>query len=350
LVAFAALVATGFVASCGARTPLIADDGFHLTCVAGDIPLVPAQPEVMFVLDRSGSMSMDFSGGQSRWQALTESLAQTLPEVDATMALGALVFPSGSSNSNCAVPGQASLAPALHNVTPLVALMQAGRPGGATPTADAVDVAASLLLGVRAATTARALVLATDGEPNCNPTLNPNTCACVTSGTPGCRGNADQCLDDARTVQRIAAIYARGVPTYVIGITSGADADTFSQVLNDMAQAGGRPLTSAATKYYAARSPADLEAALTEIRRQVGGCTYLTSSVPDAAGSIAITQDGQTVAPAGDGGGSGWSWSSESNGQIMLLGSACDGAGGNPPGSLVAHVTCGGSADAGDGG
>jgi len=344
---------------CGARTPLLVLPEYEteagpgevdaatepVGCVPGDISLTAAQPEVMFVLDRSGSMQMAFSGNESRWATLTSGLAQTLPPVDATMAIGALLFPSGLAHDDCSIPSQASLSPALHDVDPLISLMQDTMPGGGTPTADAITFAASVLSGVRAATTARALVLATDGAPNCNPNLDPATCTCASGmggagGGGGCRNNASQCLDDVRTVARIAGVYAQGVPTYVIGIANANDS-TFSTVLNDMAQAGGRPLTSGSTSYYPALSASDLEAALTAIRDQVGACTYLTTSVPNAMGTIALTIGGQTVPFEPDGGASGWSWSSISNGQIVLLGAACEEVAGDAGVAVTAHVTCG---------
>jgi hypothetical protein len=348
------------VAACGARTGLIdpiidaspmdgrvdaPEDAFdaHVGCTPGDITLVAAEPEVMFVLDRSGSMRTLFQGSQTRWQVLTSALATSLPPVDSTMAIGALLFPAGSSNADCTVASQPDLAPALNHVQSLVDLMQSRQPGGSTPTSDAIDTAATLLLDVRAATAARALVLATDGAPNCNASLNPHTCTCASGNN--CHGNAEQCLDDARTVQQIAAVFAHGVPTYVIGIADSGD-NTFSDVLNAMAQAGGRPLTNEPTSYYPARSEADLDTAITTIRNQVGACTYLTTSVPGDAGSIVVTLDGQTLPFDPDGGTFGWTWANESNGEITLVGSTCaDVAADASAAALVAHVECGSDAD-----
>jgi Mg-chelatase subunit ChlD len=359
-----AFVAFMAIASCGSRTELDdldttngssnSNDGStsdagdasetSVGCTPGDIPLSAAEPEVMFVLDRSGSMNTEFSGTQSRWQVLTTALAATLPPVDQSMEIGALVFPSGTSNDNCSVPSSANISPALGQVTPLLNLLQSTTPGGATPTADAIDSAAALMLELRAATSARALVLATDGAPNCNSSLDPSSCTCA-GGTQGrgCRNDPDQCLDDTRTVSRITAAASEGIPTYVIGIADANDS-IFSGVLNAMAQAGGRPLTGEATSYYPARSQSDLESALTTIRDQVGACTYLTTSVPDSSGSISLTLDG-VVIPYDPTGKTGWSWADESNGQILLFGSTCLSVAAATNPDLVAHVVC--DADAG---
>jgi hypothetical protein len=106
-----------------------------------------------------------------------------------------------------------------------------------------------------------------------------------------------------------------------------------------MAVAGGRPLTNGATSYYPAPSQADLETAISTIRDQVGACTYLTTSVPNASGSITLTFDGQTI-PYDPGGTTGWSWSSKNNGEILLMGTTCQTVAGSPQGALVATVTC----------
>ncbi len=328
------------LASCGARTELWApevpeagsDSSPPIGCVPGDITLTAATPEVMFVLDRSGSMSTPFDGTQTRWQTLTSALAATLPPVDATMAIGGYVFPATTSKNDCSVPSAANVVPAKGNVQSLLSLMQPMKPGGQTPTADAIDGAAALLLAERAATTARALVLATDGAPNCNAALDPSTCSC---SDKTCH-NGEQCLDASRTVQRIAATFAQGVPTYVIGIQD--DGSQFATVLDQMAQAGGRPLTNAPQSYYPARSEADLELAISTIRNQVSACTYLTTSVPNAEGSIVVTLNGQII-PFDPNGTTGWTWASETNGQIILLGMTCAAAAGAAS-TLIAHVQC----------
>jgi hypothetical protein len=317
------------LAACGARTGLDlgagpADAG-ALGCTSGPITLAAAEPAAMFVLDRSGSMADEFSGGQSRWQVLTAGLADTLPQVDSSMELGALLFPSTGGGGSprggltCSVPATVDLGLATGHASALVSLLQATNPAGGTPTADAIDVAAGALLATRAATTARALVLATDGAPNCDASLDPTTCTCA--DTRGCGGQPANCLDDARTVARIAGHAAQGVPTYVIGIASAGDS-VFSDVLDAMAVAGGSPQLGSGHAYYAADSASDLDSAIAAIRDQVGKCTYLTTSIPNAGGSITVTLGG-VVLPYDPSGATGWMWASESNGQIVLAAGAC---------------------------
>jgi len=336
------LVNAGLLCGCvGFRTPL--DDppkvDAGIACVRGSSNLTHAQPTVMFVLDRSASMNTAMGGGltsQSRWHALGTVLGSVLPAVDNAVAIGALLFPAaGTVRLNCSLPGGADLQPAVGNVAGLVRLMNGSATGGATPTAGAIDMAAKLVLGLRTATAARALVLATDGGPNCNGSLNARTCRCTSgTGSNACR-DAVECLDDARTVDEISRFEAQGLPTYVIGIQSQGNTQ-FADVLNAMALAGGRPRSGATESYYAASSEADLSDALTAIRDQVGACTYLTSSVPDPNGSIVLNLDGIDI-PSEQ-----WSWENLANGEIVLNGDACQTAAAVKTPVLTAVVQCNG--------
>ncbi|MEO6419546.1 MAG: vWA domain-containing protein [Polyangiaceae bacterium] len=317
---------------CGARTPLISNsiddlDGgttHVVSCTPGTVVLTRAIPTVMFVIDRSGSMAEGLSSGTiSRWEILTNAFSETLPPVDATMQIGALLYPTGTTGRGpltCAVPSAVNLPAAAGNVTPLLDLLHDNTPGGGTPTADALDVAANALLGTRAARSARSIVLATDGAPNCNAALDTRTCRCAQPGM-GCQNRAQQCLDDTRTTDRIASYQAKGLPTYVIGILNSGDTD-FVDVLNAMADAGGRPRTDASQRYYQASSAPEFNAALVAIRDQVGVCTYLTTSVPDGNGTITVTLGGVAV-PYDPSGKQGWTWGDKDNGEIILGGAAC---------------------------
>jgi hypothetical protein len=294
---------------------------------------------VMLVLDRSGSMDDPFAGS-TRWRSLTRALATTLPSVDSSMQIGAMLFPSGSHINGCAVSGAAELMPAFGHVGPLLVAMEQIQPGGATPTAGAIATAGTLLSTVRAASAARALVLATDGAPNCNPTLDVLTCTCAAGMGPGACLEASSCLDDVRTVAEIRGWSNRGLPTYVVGIQDTDNAE-FVDVLNAMAVAGGRPLTGQAQSYFAVSSQTQIEQALTTIRNQVGGCVYLTTSLPDLTGSIAVTVNGKPL-PFDPTGVDGWRWGDRSNGEIAIQGASCVATAALQNPLVEAEIACGG--------
>ncbi|APR77715.1 CglB [Minicystis rosea] len=349
----AAAVAVLFAAwSCGARSELTAPvvesdggaggEGGAVPCMTGIVTLEKAHPAVMFVIDRSRSMQDKLGKGDgqgSRWSLLIDALASTLPAVDQSMEIGALFYPAGSGGGgdlSCVVPAIPELMPATGNVAPLIGAMNALPPSGGTPTADALATAAGALSVIHAATTARALVLATDGGPNCNEALDPDECTCAASGN-GCK-QSKMCLDDARTVDRIAAFYEKGLPTYVIGIQEEGDIQ-FTSVLDAMADAGGRPKAGSEQHYYAARSGAELTAALAAIRDQVGSCTFLTTSVPNDGGTIVMRMGGVEI-PYDPMGVDGWTWGNRDNGEVVLTGTACANAAADANATLEAEVQC----------
>lgn len=288
-----------------------------LLCTDGKIPLQPAHPVVMLVVDRSNSMNQSFPGtGMTKWNALRGALKQALPAWNDQLMLGLHTFPSGSTAS-CTVSTTADLAPALQSVPQIITTLDSKSPGGSTPTALAIENAGAILKNLRSASSARALVLATDGAPDCNAALDPTTCTCVGGGG---MCTANRCLDATRTIERIATLTSSNVPTWVIGLRSSNDA-VFVSTLNRMAVAGGRPQTGT-NSFFSAASQEELEAAFTSIRRQVGACLFLTTSVPDLGGSIELSIDG-AFTPYDAQQLEGWSWVDPGNGELALHGDAC---------------------------
>lgn len=319
------------VVSCNDRTRLVpAYSAEALTCEAGTFSLARASPSAMLVLDRSGSMANAFGAG-TRWSTLAQTLAATLPQVASDLELGAYLFPAGAGNAQCTVPGGAALLPATGQSARLVALLEQTSPGGATPTADAVNAAAIALDTYATQGKSLALVLATDGAPNCNPSLDVASCSCPAQSCT----SALQCLDDARSEARVAAWTAQGIPTWVIGIATD---DTSTSVLDALAKAGGRP-SGGAHDYYSASSTVELTEALNTIQSQLRSCAFTTPSVPSSSGTIAITLDGATV-PFDASGADGWEWSAIDRGELVLRGSWCTRAEQSATATLEAAITC----------
>ena len=337
-------IATDAVADVRAFDATDSGDATVVACTPGKIALNLAAPVVEFVLDSSGSMDdpLDEASPTSKWDALRSALASALPPIDATTEIGAYIFPTSHDRRSCETDPGSALVPAKNNVAPLLFKMASTTPVGGTPTALAIQYAATDLLGLRTATNARAMVLATDGSPNCDDNLDGQTCTCTVppdvENPCAAPGGAELCLDDKATEAAISTYASQGIPTYVIGIESEADAQ-FESVLDAMAIAGGRPQPGP-IPYYQARSSADLNAAVTSIRNSVASCTYLTTSVPDSGGSIIVTLDGVTL-PFDPTHTNGWDWSDKANGEILLSGSACTQAAGEASPQLFAVVVCG---------
>ncbi len=278
-------------------------------CIDGTFTLAPAEPVVMMVLDRSCSMDLVFQNGVTRWESVVNSLQATLPTVDQRMQLGGLAYPTNETDP-CTVPDVSGIWPARGNVPLLLTNLASIRPTGSTPTTDALRVAGQVLRGRRAGNAARAMVLATDGQPTC-------------TGAP---------LQDSLAELRRAA--TDGIPTYVVGI---ADDASLQAALQQMAVAGSRPRVGMQA-YYSAQSPAELQLAFSTIRDQVGSCSFLTNSVPDMKGTIRVTFEGVEV-PFDSSGQNGWQWTDRENGEMVLLGSVCARAVARPS-SLVVTVAC----------
>lgn len=264
-------------------------------CIDGRFTLTAAEPVVMLVLDRSGSMIDLFPTGQiSKWDALRNALNQTLPAVDNSMQLGVVFFPIDGAD-DCEVPAVTALQPGRGHASLILDTIAITEPRGATPTSAALRVGFDMLQTRRTANTARGMVLATDGEPSCTT------------------------LGDVEIDLRVAL--DAGVPTWVVGIES-AFRPELSAALEAMALAGGRPQLDGGTSYFSARSSTGLVDAFAAIRDQVAACSFLTESVPDLDGGITVTYGAQQV-PHDPSGVSGWLWTDRNNGELVLRGDYC---------------------------
>lgn len=110
------------------------------------------------------------------------------------------------------------------------------------------------------------------------------------------------------------------MPTWILGLR-GSNDTVFVDTLNRMAVAGGRA-QSGANQLFSAASQEELEAAFTSIRRQVGSCLFLTTSVPALGGSIELAIDG-AFTPYDEHQLEGWRWVDPGNGELALHGDAC---------------------------
>ncbi|MBX3260036.1 MAG: VWA domain-containing protein [Labilithrix sp.] len=371
--AASALIASGVTVaalSCGSRTGLFGpdsdffsgdattdagvadapDDG-PIQCVPGRFGFELALTQLMFVIDRSGSMRFSLGGATDvprsrwRWTILQSALRRTITTFDDEIAMGAKFFPevlwnnSVSAERACQTDTGVGIAPARGNAQAIVGAFDTAEPLGGTPTSEAVRLAAQFLTQRRSA--ARTMVLATDGAPNCNGDLDRQTCTCTSTGNcaSAIEGNYS-CLDDARTLASIRdTAENQKIPVYVIGIGS-TERPEFLDVLDQMAVAGGRPRATA-PRHYNVQSENDLTDALTTIRDAVAKCTYLTPSAPNDPDNITVEIDGVLI-PRDQTKTNGWDWVDRSYGELAFFGEACEkaqGAGGLPA-AVSGVVTC----------
>lgn len=250
--------------------------------------VTPHEAQIVIVADRSGSMEARTSDGSTRWGALRTAVNAVLPRLDGSFEIGAAIFPVGDTCGTA--PTGLNYPPLRGGGTIIREFLNIWRPGGATPTEAA-------LRGVRGwyaanpSTTPRFVLLATDGAPNCG------------SGV-------------GQVVSELSALRGMQIDTFVLGIPGPRDA------LNQMAQAGGRPL-SGGTAFYEANNTAQLAQALRQITAAVANCEYEIPSPPAPIADqslLRITFDGVDV-PRGS---NGWSLSGAGSRNVRFAGAACD--------------------------
>lgn len=303
-----------------------------LACVPGHFTLVRGSAEVMFVLDRSGSMAFNLDGSMApprRWDVLHDALAITLPPYQSSLAMGAYTFPrrfDGSAARSCEVARVIDADPALDNASTVLSIFTDTDPFGATPTAAAIEFVGSVLAGRQSLDHSVTIVLSTDGGPNCNPGLDITTCECTLingMGMATCAGMPTNCLDDVRARDTVAALQAQGIPTFVIGLDGDAEAPE-RMALQEMALAGGRPNTQAGEPaYYSARRPDQVQSAFDTIERSITRCTLRSPSRPDDPNAITVSLDATTIARDTTHM-NGWDWSDMSFARITFFGASCD--------------------------
>ena len=343
----AALAVIGALAtallSCGAKTGLLVDASSDHVDAARDRPDTPAADvcvdrvivaspssvELLLLADRSTSMERDLLGGAGtprRWDVLRDALASTLPRYQDRIAMGLQFFPGIGIVGVCAVADTPDLLPALSQALPLLLRFARTEPNGRTPTWLGVQSAGRYLVGRAAPRRFRAILLATDGAPNCNGALDGARCTCTALGGTGqqqCEDDPSLCLDDGRTVAEVARLAQQGIPTYVVGI-DGDNQPELITVLSQLAVAGGRPNPATAERpYYSVRRPEDLFSAFEQIQRQVSRCVFGVSPAVASNVAASVTLDGQPItrdlARLG-----GWDWTDAERTTLTLFGAACE--------------------------
>ncbi len=248
------------------------------------VPVIPTSTELLFVVDRSGSMDWPAVGTtNTRWVELEGAMGTVLPLLT-DLPLGLLTFPRMDGTSelmSCMVASTPDIGIALGTGPTISARLITVDPrGGDTPTPQALATADAY---IRAHPTSmpRFVVLATDGlpEPNCGATV-PATVAAITS---------------LRTML--------GVDTFVLGFvgpdrtgdTSGIPA--LQAALNQMADAGGRARSGSLHYYEAVDGPA-FERSLRAILASATDCGFDLASAPPRPGHEVVRQNGLVVPAA----------------------------------------------------
>lgn len=234
--------------------------------------LVNVPPDLLIILDKSGSMAddeMDNPCGRnaamcvSKWTDMTTGLDMVVGQTDTTIRWGLKYF---STDNGCGVAAGAAVPIGPGSSMAITRSIMGTRPGGSTPTAAAVTSGATYLMGLTDPNP-KYILLATDGEPNCG------------------AGAAKTSDDDAAGAEAAVSMAAMaGIPVFVVGVGNVATAVT---TLDQLAVNGGRPQATE-PKYYPAASTADLVSVLTKIGGQITSCTFSLGKAPPDPTNIAV--------------------------------------------------------------
>ena len=315
--------------ACGSKTGLLIPELDSSVCEPRRLELLPATAEVMLVLDRSTSMQWVLDDEvvdttmPSRWELLGDALGSVLTPLADRLDVGAIFFPAEASSAAiaCSVAERADIIPGSDSVDRVLEVIRGTAPQGGTPTGAAMDLALQYVRGLPPGSARPVLILATDGAPNCNDSFEGRTCSVCTSPIPETCNDPESgwvnCLDDVATLTSVRELFeGEGVPVYVIGI--GDSRAAFREVLQQMAVAGGRPVSTGDEQYYTVRRPEDLQRSLEQIIDEVTACRFALS--PRAVGDVQVHL-GDTVVPLNSI--EGWNHPARDTSALQLFGSFC---------------------------
>jgi Mg-chelatase subunit ChlD len=261
---------------------LAADDA----CQTRTIDLRGAAPDMLIVLDRSLSMSLN-----RRWAPSKEAVKAITRDFGGLLRFGMSVFPG--SGGECS-QGRLDVPLAIDNSAAISELVDQTEASGLTPTGPALSQALRILRdrahGADGDVPPAYVLLVTDGEPNCHALpLFPD----ITQ------------QDAARAAVR--ALRENNVPTYVIGYQIEA---AYQGMMNDLAVLGGT------SRYRPVESGEQIVATFREIAKDVVECNFELTETPDAR-RVRVEIDQQTIAL---GASDGWTLDGQT---ITLQGAAC---------------------------
>jgi hypothetical protein len=240
-------------------------------CPDVSVAFQPINPAVMLVVDRSNSMLCTlgsateascggaFPTDDSRWLQLKAAALSVIDRSQGEVIFGATFFPEGEGDCDVAAVAPTDLK--LDNAAAIKEQYGDRRPGGATPTGEAIAAAAKQLAAADnglTKETPKFLLLVTDGDPSC--------------------GGEE--VAQERAVKAATDAFAANVRTFVIGLGKLFSDDPIGQgrrarfqaVAN--AGAGLPPVGDEKAPVYQAENREALVTALEEVVNGVRPCSF----------------------------------------------------------------------------
>lgn len=281
--------------------------GFGGMCPSLDEVLLPQIPTFQLVVDQSGSMDEPFDNGDTRWEAMENTLVGTdgvVTQLQSNIRFGISLYNGGGGPGGGSCPDVNTLAPQLDAADEIGGLLAAEQPGGETPTGESIEeITTDLLADTWEGE--KVMVLTTDGEPD--------TCAIP---DPEEGPETDQVRGVA--VDAVAAAFDAGIRTFVISVGT----DIAEEHLQDLANAGvGRQADDPDAPFYVANDTASLVAAFDDIVLGLRPCEFsLADPVPAGLEDLCSVTVNDVEFPFDDA--EGWVVQDETT--LDLQGAACD--------------------------
>ncbi len=283
-----------------------------------------ATPQVMLVLDKSGSMASntwdhDRDGATpeiTRWASLHQVVENVTTDFDAHMEMGAVLFPAigapNESNALACLMGDgpdATLSP-MGGDAVLASLPAADSTAiyGGTPATAGIRMASAHLEAAQSEQP-QAIVLITDGAANC---------------AEDSIGSGLFLQYDSALPLAAAEAFAAGIPVYVVGIDIEDEllelpvANPWER-LSEVADYGGAA-RDGDVPFYDVFDEVELDAALASIAEEVS-CAVPVPGHFDST-RVELTIDG-TAVPAADTCEDGEGWIADGPGQLRLCAQTC---------------------------
>lgn len=266
--------------------------GDPIPCDIAESSLAPVAPNIMLVLDKSGSMvdntwdhdGMPATNEITRWNSLYDVVDFVVTSFQLQINFGANLFPNASATNNydasaCVVSNTPEIPVAFGNAATLLAGIPAADAtnlNGGTPAATGITVARDHLVSLPG-DNPEAIIFVTDGAANCAQGAQTGQQLFETYDSNLATVVGDAWNDD-------------GIPTYVVGIDiedttspvvvdGNPDSTNAYDELNTVANAGGVP-QAGMTSFYQTTNQTELQTALQAIIDDALSCTVPLSPAP----------------------------------------------------------------------
>lgn len=269
-------------------------------CVEVTLSVDPVIPTMVLLVDQSGSMTSGFGDG-TRWEAVYNTLMDPVSGVVFTtqerIRFGLSLYTSNGGDAGGVCPMLTSVDPDISNYEAIETAFSTAAPVNDTPTGDSLD-AVALALAAMSGNEPRAIVLATDGEPDTCEVPNPQ-------------------LGQAESIAAAQSAWNLGLQTFVLSVGSEVSQTHLQEMAN--AGSGKDPLDMMdPTPYYQALNPDQLVAAFDEIINSFVSCTFtIDGQILGDPCEGTVLLDGEPI-ECTDG------WNATDDSTIELLGETCE--------------------------